>query len=101
MPNLSEPDAIEYAPGAKKLKSSDPRKEHISDEELNKIKAMQTKTAYAAMVAEKAYADARIAELETNNYTLTIFNKYGLISGKDTISNDGTILRFEEAVPEV
>lgn len=82
-------------------KSQDVRKEHISDEELNKIKAMQTKAAYAAVLAEKAYAEARVAELETNNFTLTIFNKYKLVSGKDSITNDGTILRVEEVIQEV
>ena len=84
-------------------KSLDPRKEHISDVELNRIKALQTKAAYAAMLAEKTYAEAKVAELEAVNFTLTIYNKYKLISGKDSITNDGLIMRTDDTVqsPEV
>jgi len=72
--------------------------ERISDEELNKIKSLQAKASYAATLAEKYYSDARVAELEAHNFTLTVYNKYKLVSGKDSITNDGTILRLEETV---
>lgn len=71
-------------------------KEQISADELNKIKALQSKAVLQATVAEKAYADARIADLEANNFMLTVYNKYKLVSGKDTITNDGSILRVKE-----
>jgi len=82
-------------------KPLDPRKEHISDEELNKIKNLQSKAIYAATLAEKAYSEARVAELEVNNFTLTVYNKYKLVSGKDSITTDGLIIRIEETTQEV
>ncbi len=82
-------------------KPLDPRKEHISDEELNRIKNLQSKAVYAATLAEKAYSEARVAELEVNNFTLNVYNKYRLISGKDSITTDGLIIRLEETTQEV
>jgi hypothetical protein len=68
----------------------------ISEEDLNKIKQLQSKAAYIALLAEKAYADAKVAELEANNFTLIIYNKYGLVNGQDSITNDGTIIKLEK-----
>jgi hypothetical protein len=82
-------------------KPLDPRKEHITDEELNRIKTLQSKAVYAATLAEKAYSEARVAELEVNNFTLIVYNKYRLVSGKDSITNDGLIIRIEETTQEV
>lgn len=70
--------------------------ERISDIELNRVKELQAKAVYAATLAEKAYSEARVAELEAHNFTLTVYNKYKLVSGKDSITNDGTIIRLEE-----
>lgn len=82
-------------------KNPDPRKEHILDEELNAIKTLQSKAVYAATLAEKAYSEARVAELEVNNFTLTVYNKYKLVSGKDSITTEGIIIRMEETTQEV
>lgn len=67
--------------------------DRISQEELNKIKAYQSKAVYAATLAEKAYSDARVAELESHNYILTVYNKYRIVYGEDSITNDGLISR--------
>lgn len=76
----------------------DGRNEHISDEELNKIKQLQTKASYLALLSEKTYAEAKVSELEAINFTLTIYNKYKLISGKDSIANNGDIIRVNDTI---
>ena len=73
--------------------------EKILNEELLSIRNAQNKAALAKSEAEKSVAIAKIAELEVSNTILSVYNKYGLRAGVDSIKEDGTILRQE--TPEV
>lgn len=68
--------------------------EKLTPEEMLQIKEAKTESVFATTLAEKAYAQASVAELKAKNLILTIFNKYGLnLENGDNILEDGTIRR--------
>lgn len=77
------------------IKDQSPEK--LTAEEMLQIKEAKTESVFAATLAEKAYAQASVAELKAKNLILTIFNKYGLnLENGDNILEDGTIRRAKK-----
>ena len=72
----------------------------ISAEELNAIKNVKAAAIQATNMAETAYSNARIKELEAKNLILTIYNKYSVRVGIDEITEDGVIHRNVNAIQE-
>lgn len=70
--------------------------EKVTIEDIRKIKEAQSNAVLVTAQAEKAVALARVAELETNNIILGIYNKYDLKVGVDNIMENGNIVRKEE-----
>lgn len=68
--------------------------ENISQEDLRSILDAKANVAYTQVLAEKAYADKLIAELQAKNITLMAYIKYGL-SSNDSIEKDGRIIRAD------
>jgi hypothetical protein len=69
--------------------------ETITKEELDAVKEARAKLANTKIEAEKFVAIHRVADLEATNLILSIYNKYNLKSGTDSIREDGTIVREE------
>jgi len=68
--------------------------EKILESELELIKQAKLKQENANLQAEKFVALLKISNLEFDNLVMTIYNKYGLKIGKDTILENGTIKRI-------
>ncbi len=68
--------------------------EVIAPEEVEQIKTLKTNAVQLVSTAEKAYVQARVAELEAQNYILQIFLKYKVsLSEGENINDLGHILR--------
>ncbi|SRR6266581_3665219 len=68
--------------------------ESLTMEELQNILRAKSKAVQLTVVAEKALAEARIAELEAQNIILLTYNKYQLNQAiGDSISENGLINR--------
>ena len=74
--------------------------EVVTKEEIQQIKDAKNKAVLVTAQAERAVALARVAELETNNIILSIYNKYGLKVGVDNIMENGQIAKAETAKAE-
>jgi len=87
------------------LKAASIKEENISDieptkpealtvEELQNILRSKAKAVQLTLVAEKAVAEARVAELEAQNLILLTYNKYQLNQqAGDNITENGLIHR--------
>jgi hypothetical protein len=73
----------------------------ITQEELTAVLTARAKLTTTKLEAEKFVAIARVADLETTNLVLNIYNKYGLKVGTDNIREDGTIVRTDPVKEEV
>lgn len=68
--------------------------EKLTPTEIMQIRDAKTNAVITSTVAEKAYAQAKVAQLEVQNIILGICNKYRLdVSSGDNITEDGTIIR--------
>lgn len=65
----------------------------ISQEDLQLIRDLKSRAVLASTEAEKTIAEARTAEMEARYGILTVYMKYGLKMGEDTIAEDGTIMK--------
>lgn len=82
----------------KVVQTTEEKEEKLSKEELSAIQQAKTKVVYLTTVAEKATAQARVAELEAQNLILSICNKYDLnLEGGDNITEEGVIKRAGKA----
>lgn len=75
--------------------------EKITTEELNAVRDAKNKAVFATNTAEKARALAQVAELEAQNFILSLYNKYSLKIGDDVIMENGDIVRKTESELEV
>lgn len=66
--------------------------EKITDQEKLLIENLKQKRLLATTNAEKAVAQAEIAELQYRNFVLQLFNKYNL-KDTDVIHDDGSIVK--------
>lgn len=71
--------------------------QQITPEEIQSIRDAKNRAVLATAQAERAVAVSRVVELEANNLILSIYNKYGLVSGQDNIMESGQIIRQEDA----
>lgn len=87
----AEPTTLSAAP----LPDLDPNQpETLTVEELQNILRAKGKAVQLTGLAEKALADARIAELEAQNIILLTYNKYQLNQNAgDSITENGLIHR--------
>ncbi len=69
--------------------------EKITDEDRNIISTVKNKAILAASQADKAVADAKVAELEYHNTVMKVFLKYGM-GLNDTIDETGSIKRTQK-----
>lgn len=79
----------------KDLEPNEP--EALTVEELQNILRAKAKTVQLTLIAEKALAEARVAELETQNLILLTYNKYQLNQNAgDNITENGLIHRVKK-----
>lgn len=71
------------------------KKNSILPEDLQSIQDAKANAAYMRVLAEKAYAEQRQAELQAQNTLLMAFIKYGL-SNNDQIDPQGKIVWGED-----
>lgn len=71
----------------------------ISIEDLYAIQNAKANVAYMQVLAEKAYLEKVLAELQVKNITFSAFLKYRL-SNNDSIDNEGNIIRIENVEPD-
>ncbi len=70
----------------------------ILPEEINQIKTLRNNAVHLTSLAEAAYAKARLAELEAQNYILQVFNKYKLsLADGDNINENGDVVKGKKA----
>lgn len=74
--------------------------EKITEGELELIKQARGKQETANLQAEKFVALLKIANLEFDNLVISVYNKYGLRVGKDTILDSGVINRSPDLSPK-
>jgi len=65
----------------------------ITKEELESVKQGRLFVTNSTLEAEKAVAVKKIADLELKNTILSIYNKYKLTAGVDSILEDGTVVQ--------